>query len=293
VTFDVGVYLDRIGCRERATAPTTRETLAVLMRAHVQTIPFENLDPVGGRAPSLDLDDIAAKLVVHGRRGGYCYEHNTLFAAVLRALGFDVTLHAARVMVGVREGAALRPRSHMLLSVRLSGEPAPYLADVGLGSVGALLEPIPLVPDATLDDAPRRHRLVCSQTGAQTAAQAAPQWLLQAQDGEGWANQYLFTLEPFLPQDFQVYNWYLSTYPSSPFHIAAFVQRTFPDRHLALNGSTLTETGADGKELVRELTGRDEVAAVLRDEFGIDVPAHFTSSDWSAAPPTWLRTRQG
>lgn len=278
MTFDVGGYLDRIGCREQATspAPVTRETLAALMRAHIQSIPFENLDPVGGHAPSLDLDDVAAKLVVHGRRGGYCYEHNTLFAAVLRELGFDVTLHAGRVMVGVREGAAPRPRSHMLLSVRLPGEPAPYLADVGFGSVGALLEPIPLVPDATLDDTPRRHRLVRTRTERQTG----PQWLLQARDGEGWANQYLFTLEPFLPQDFQMYNWYLSTYPSSPFHVALFVQRTFPDRHLALHGSTLTETGADGEELVRELTGRAEVPAVLRDEFGIDAPA-------------WLRTRQG
>lgn len=270
MAFDVDLYLHRIG-RDggSAGAPATLETLTELMRAHVRAIPFENLDPVSGRPPSLELDDIAAKLVAGGR-GGYCYEHNTLFAAVLAELGFDVTLHAGRVVVGARV-ATERPRTHMLLLVHLADEPAPYLADVGFGSIGSLLEPIRLAPGATLEDAPRSHRLV------RTLAPAAAKWMLQAHDEDEWADQYLFTEEQYFAPDFKMFNWYVATYPTSPFRNAPYVQRTFPDRHLALDGRTLTETDGAGKQLVRELSDHDEVVAVLRAEFGIRVPDYFAS----------------
>ena len=283
MVFDVAQYLDRIGRGGGpAAAPATPATLAALTRAHVQAIPFENLDPVSGRAPSLDLDDLAAKLVTGGR-GGYCYEHNTLFNAVLRELGFDVTLHVARVTVGAREGA-IRPCSHMLLLVRFDGEPAPYLADVGFGSIGGLLEPIRLVPDTELDDGPRRHRLV------RIPADPLAQWLLQARSGDTWANQYTFTEERFQPPDYQMFNWYVATYPRSPFRLALHVQRTFSDRHLALAGTMLTTTSTTTssttssatsgttKETVRELADHAEVVAVLRAEFGIEVPDYFASA---------------
>ncbi|NEE44236.1 arylamine N-acetyltransferase, partial [Streptomyces sp. SID8455] len=89
MTLDLDAYLARIGWTGEP-APTV-EVLQSLHRAHALGIPFENLDPVLGSAPSLALADLEAKLV-RGGRGGYCYEHNTLFATVLRQLGFTVTL---------------------------------------------------------------------------------------------------------------------------------------------------------------------------------------------------------
>src|SRR5690606_17659533 len=82
------------------------------------------------------------KLVLSGR-GGYCFEHNRLFGAVLESLGFDVTGLAARVL-WEREPGSVMPRTHMLLTVDVAGEP--YIADVGFGGL-TLTAPLRLVPD--------------------------------------------------------------------------------------------------------------------------------------------------
>src|SRR5262245_53551394 len=110
--LDLDGYLARIGYAGPRRA--TRETLAALHEAHVGAIPFENLDILLGRQISLEPAALQLKLV-SGRRGGYCFEQNTLFRAVLEALGFRVTALAARV----RGGGVLRPRTHMLLRVDL------------------------------------------------------------------------------------------------------------------------------------------------------------------------------
>src|SRR5438093_5316594 len=91
----------------------SRQTLDALHLAHATHIPFENLDVLLGRPIRLDLDGLQAKLV-RGRRGGYCFEQNLLFAAVLERLGFRVTRLAARVRYGTTR---LLPRTHMLMKV--------------------------------------------------------------------------------------------------------------------------------------------------------------------------------
>jgi N-hydroxyarylamine O-acetyltransferase len=79
----------------------TFETLAGLLHAHMLRIQFENLDVLLGRPVRLDLDSLQDKLV-RARRGGYCFEHATLFAAVLEKLGFQPVRHAARVVCSPR-----------------------------------------------------------------------------------------------------------------------------------------------------------------------------------------------
>jgi N-hydroxyarylamine O-acetyltransferase len=270
MTFDVDEYLDRIGWKagreETAARPSTLEAL---MRAHVFAIPFENLDPVSGRVPSLALDDVAAKLVSSGR-GGYCFEHATLFAAVLRELGFQVSLHAARVVLGAQEGA-VRPRSHGILFVHFANEPVPFVADVGFGAPGALLAPVPLIAGIELYDEPRRHRLV---RGGQDT-DALPTWTLQALTEGEWVSQYMFTEETFQPVDYEVANWYVATFPRSPFKLAPYIQHTNSERHLELSGRTLTERRVDGTRDVREIEDDDELKRLLRNDFGIDVPPYF------------------
>jgi N-hydroxyarylamine O-acetyltransferase len=125
---DLVAYLARIDYAERLD-PTVA-TLRNLHFAHATQIPFENLDILLGHPISLDLAALASKLVT-ARRGGYCFEQNTLFAAVLESLGFVVTRLAARVRFG---STAIRPRSHMLLSVAIDG--VEWLADVGFGGEG-------------------------------------------------------------------------------------------------------------------------------------------------------------
>ncbi|MFF9351385.1 arylamine N-acetyltransferase [Streptomyces sp. NPDC014734] len=262
---DLDAYLDRIGLTgDRRPTP---ELLRSVHRAHATGIPFENLDPVLGTVPSLALADLEAKLV-RGGRGGYCYEQNTLLTAALRALGFRVTLLCARVVLGAGPGD-VRPRTHMLMRVEVpGGGPVPYLADVGFGAVGSLLEPIPLVADAELHDAPRRHRLVNPPYEGPLEL-----WELQSRTADGtWEPQYVFTQEPFEAPDYEVINWHMATNPRSPFRHRVYAQRTAPDAHLSLAGRTLTTTANDGTRRERVLADDDEVLRVLARDFGIRLP---------------------
>ncbi|NUR59114.1 MAG: arylamine N-acetyltransferase [Catenulispora sp.] len=261
--FDLDAYLARIGyAGDRAP---TAATLRALQRTHIYAIPFENLDPTHGVVPSLAIDDLTAKLVDDTTRGGYCYEHNSLFAAALRALGFEVTLLAARVRVGAKPGD-VRPRTHMLMLVEAPHDPQRYLADVGFGSGGALLDPMPLAPGEVVDH-PRRHRLTVADTDGPLET-----WTLQAFQKGQWQDQYEFTVEPFQAPDFEVINWHIATNPRSPFSSRRYVARTLPDRQLMLDGRTLTVTHADGAVSSRELSDDEQVRKVLAEEFGIVEP---------------------
>ncbi|MEU1943346.1 arylamine N-acetyltransferase [Streptomyces sp. NPDC020125] len=264
--LDLDAYLARVGWTgERRPAPTV-ETLRAVHRAHLTSIPFENLEPILGSAPSLALPDLEAKLV-RGRRGGYCYEHNTLLTAALTALGFGVTGLSGRVRVGAAPGA-VRPRTHMLLLVEIPGEERRYVADVGFGSIGSLLEAVPLVADTEFHDGTRRHRYVREPY----PGGLEDLWVFQAFLDGTWQDQYAFTREPCDPSDYGVVNWYVATSPRSPFQHSLYVQRAALDRHLSLSGRTLVETGSDGTRKERQLADNDEVLGVLAADFGIDLP---------------------
>ena len=111
-SLDLDAYLDRI--RWGGAVRQDLDTLSGLLRAHMRSIPFENLDVLLGRPIRLDLQGIQDKLV-RASRGGYCFEHATLFAAALEALGFKPARHTGRVVVFVPRTAA--PRTHMFLAV--------------------------------------------------------------------------------------------------------------------------------------------------------------------------------
>ncbi|TDC71878.1 arylamine N-acetyltransferase family protein [Streptomyces hainanensis] len=264
--LELGAYLDRIGWTGPRAA--TAETLRALHRAHLAALPFENLDAVVlGTAPSLALADVQEKLVSR-RRGGYCYEHNTLFAAVLAAFGFRVTGLAARVRMG--GGGTARPRTHMTLLVDVAGEAEPFLADVGFGAAAGLLEAIPLVAGREVAAGPRRNRLVREpHPGA-----PADLWVLQGLVGGEWRDQYAFTLEPFEAADYAVMNWHIATHPRSPFRRSLYLQRTTADGgHREIAGRTLTVTAPDGTTLERrELVEDAELLVLLRADFGIEPP---------------------
>jgi N-hydroxyarylamine O-acetyltransferase len=135
VALDLPAYLRRIGYA--GGLEPSRATLEALHLAHATAIPFENLDILLGRPIRLDLASLQAKLV-RGGRGGYCFEQNLLFAAVLEHLGFALTRLAARVRL---RADRVNPRTHMTLAVAVEGERV--LADVGFGVEGLLL-PVPI-----------------------------------------------------------------------------------------------------------------------------------------------------
>ncbi len=199
-------YLARIGYE--GNLDPTLETLRSLHFAHASTIPFENLDILLGRGISLDLSDIQAKLVT-ARRGGYCFEQNALFAAVLESLGFKLRRLAARVQFGATE---IRPRTHMLLEVEIDNEP--WLADVGFGSSGLRY------PIALLRGEPDQHGVWSYRVKSE-----GERLTLQSQEPAGWLDLYMFTREPQYAVDYVVGNHYTATHPHSPFVQNLIVQK--------------------------------------------------------------------
>lgn len=249
--LDLDAYLSRLGYAGDL-APTA-QTLRTLHRAHLSAIPFENLDIVLGRSIQLDIDSLQDKLV-RSRRGGYCYEHNLLFGAVLERLGYTVSRLVARVRP---DGTG--PRTHMLLRVDVDGHA--WLADVGFG--GGVLEPIPLEAATT------------SQQGGWTYdlhRQDGGTWLLRSIRPDGPANLYSFTLEPHRPADYELINYYTSTHPNSPFTGRAMAMRVEEEIHYTLVDRELTIRRPEGAVEQRELAGA-ELGRVLMDTFGLILSA--------------------
>jgi N-hydroxyarylamine O-acetyltransferase len=250
--FDLDAYLARIGY-QGGLAPTL-ETLEGLHLAHATRVPFENLDILLGRPIRLDLEGLQAKLV-RDRRGGYCFEQNTLLAAALGRVGFRVTTLAARVRWGATR---VLPRTHMLLTVDL--DEVPWLADVGFGGDG-LLKPIPLSPGREERQFLWSYRVVSE--GAL--------WVLQSRRDGSWTDLYAFTTEPQYPVDYEMANHFTSTHPSSPFVRGPTVQLPTPDaRYIVLRREFLVERGA--KVSRRMVEGDEELLRILSETFGLNFP---------------------
>ncbi len=247
--LELDSYLERIGI-------SGRPGLSELHRAHVASIPFENLDPHRGIPVSLEPAALEHKLVVQ-RRGGYCFEHNLLLAAALRSLGADVDLMLGRVRLG-RPAGGPRPRTHLVLRVSLEG--SIWLADAGFGS-GTLLEPIPFGPGGVHEQSGWRFRIV----------QDGPEHVLQSGGESEWADLYGFVPEPVPPVDVETSNWFTSTHPRSPFvtGLLITVQRKDGTR-LSLSDWTelsLTEQTPAGSSVTT--VDRRHVPELLETRFGL------------------------
>jgi N-hydroxyarylamine O-acetyltransferase len=253
-SFDLDAYLARVGFDR----PLARNAacLADLHEAHLAAIPFENLDIGLGRPIGVDLASVQAKLVGDGR-GGYCFEHATLFMAALERIGFACRLLAARVRWRAPPGA-IRPRSHFFLEV--DTPEGQVLADVGFGGDGPL-RPLPLLPELVSHMPGSAHRLR-HDSGC---------WVLECDMGEGWNDLYAFTMERQHPIDVEVANHYVSTYPGSIFRQTLLVQKIRRHRRAALRDRTL-EIRAHGRTEQRRIETDAELLTVLADEFSLVFP---------------------
>jgi N-hydroxyarylamine O-acetyltransferase len=257
---DLNSYFQRIGCAEGPRAATP-DTLRALHLHHAQAIAFENLDPLGGHTVKLDLPSLEGKLV-HGGRGGYCYEHNLLFSHVLQELGFRVTGLAARVLWNAPEDA-IRARSHMLLRVDFGAEP--YIADVGFGGQ-TLTGPLRLIADVVQPTPHEPYRLI----------QQGGDFVLQTQLRDTWKSLYRFDLQQQFQVDYEVSSWYLCNHPQSPFVTNLMAARPVPGGRYALFNSQLTFHSLEGHTEQRKLASADEIRAALHTQFGLRVPASPT-----------------
>lgn len=248
-------YFERIGFAG-SIAPNL-QTLQALHELHPAAIPFENLDPLLGRPVLLDQASLEAKLL-RDRRGGYCFEHNLLFARMLRELEYTVRGHAARVLWGRPEGT-VTPRSHMILTLEING--VPYLADVGFGGL-TLTSPLRLRPGLEQETPHEKFRL----TGEE------PVMRLEALIGDDWRPVYEFDLSEWVDADFEAPNYFLSTHASSRFRQHLVVARSDKGRRLTLTDTAFAVHTQGGPSEKRVLPDIDALRATLAETFGIALP---------------------
>ena len=261
-------YLRRVGVE--GGLPPTAETLRRLHIGHREAFLFDNIAIQAGGTISVALDALERKFIDEGR-GGYCFEHNTLFAGALRDLGFDPVTLLGRVRRGPPERWA---RTHMVLKVQADNEI--WLADVGFGGLG-LLEPIPLRDGMVAEQAGitytlRRER--CLWILAMRDPAQAPQ---HQHDATTAMDLYEFSEDPQTAGDVEVANHFTSTHPDSVFRRTLTIQRSARDGRVILRGDTLTRY-KDGRA-IEEPVARERVRDVARELFGVELPEGLLISE--------------
>lgn len=252
MNFDLSAYLVRIGLEETPAADA--DGLVAIQRAHRLAIPFENLDILLGRGISVDPETIFEKLV-RRRRGGYCFEQNSLFLAALRTLGFEARPLLARVWLMAERTP---PKTHMVNLVTIGGEA--WIADAGFG--GSYTPPMRLEEGETRSLDGVRHRLTRDPEHG---------WMLmRCADGESWAPQYSFTTARVWPADIALANHYTSTVPDGRFTSNAIASIVLPHGFASLVNRDYSRNSAKGEERAH-IASAKALQLRLSLVFGIDL----------------------
>ncbi|HEY3521850.1 MAG TPA: arylamine N-acetyltransferase [Rhodanobacteraceae bacterium] len=248
---DLDAYFQRIGWQGGSRVDFG--TMSGLLAAHMRSIPFENLDVLLQRPIRLDLQGVQDKLV-RARRGGYCFEHGTLFAAVLERLGFEIARHTARVvLVTPREQA---PRTHMFLIATLPE--GRFVLDPGFGGQSAPF-PVPLVEAA--ETAGATHWL----------QRDGRWWVLRVRTPDKPIEAWASTLDADNETDFVLGNHYTSTYPDSAFVNRMLLHARGADGSVSVMNRDVTFRGG-GETRKVQLADRRELRTLLAEHFGFDLP---------------------
>jgi N-hydroxyarylamine O-acetyltransferase len=257
MTVDLATYLDRIGCQGQIEP--TRAALSEIHWAHLQAVPFENLDirPLG-RQISFDLADLQDK-IVRRRRGGFCYELNGLLAEVLGAIGFEVTRVSVQ-FIGFDPPSP--PFDHMALLARPVDTVDRYLVDVGCGT-GSPARPLPL------RNGHEEHQPETASTYRLSRIASGWQYDIR-RDGDEWRPQYAFDETPRALADFLPRCRFQDGSPDSHFTQGPLCSRNVPGGRITLTGRHLIVTGRGVRE-ERDLPDDAAFHAALWGYFGIDL----------------------
>jgi arylamine N-acetyltransferase len=263
--LDLEGYLARTGASARAPSI---DALAELHEAHVRAFTFDNVDVLLRRHPGVSLAVVQSKFVVRGR-GGYCFEHSTLFSAVLELLGYDVRRHLGRV--GDPATGAVQARTHMTASVVLDGER--WLCDPGFGM--SLLRPIRLADGAEDDYLPGwRHRVRRTPDDA---------WALHRLRDAGWEVAHTVDELPVTPLDVVMGHHFTSTFPGSHFTTGLMVTQHQAGRHVTVTHDTLTIRVAGGPTEHRPLRDGELESWLTTLDARLTVAELAAVLDWDSA----------
>ncbi|ORY00047.1 cysteine proteinase [Basidiobolus meristosporus CBS 931.73] len=272
-SFSLQEYFNRIGFESDGNPPPTLETLQKLHYLHRQSIPFENLALHYGpeKGISIEPEKIFHKLVTK-RRGGYCFEQNSLFSRVLKELGYTLYTGMASVAEELEGELRYLGRSHMLIFVKYDEQL--YLADVGFGSpgTGAIL---PIQEDlsfSAIGNQEYRFRRICHPEGARL--DLCPTGLLLEHrytqpEVSPWKPMYFLTFTEFTHLDYELANYYTSTNPKTIFLRHKIVGIPTLDGRVTLLDKELRIRKHNGEVTRITLKDEDEVKSALNEHFGI------------------------
>jgi N-hydroxyarylamine O-acetyltransferase len=250
----LGQYFERIGYS--ASRVANLQTLRELHLLHLQRIPYENLDVFCLQGVRLDPDSLTRK-ILQRRRGGYCFEQNGLFLLALTELGFKVTPNLARVH---RNRPAPGGRTHHINLVEIEGDT--WICDVGFGG-SAFRHPLKLQTEAAVEQMGELFRLRASDEHG---------FYLEKSIGEGWEPQYTFKIDPALPIDMAMGNFYTSRSADHVFLNAVVGTRMTERGRITLSDHTFKMFDLVEGTLEREtVTDFEAYVAKLRDLLGVEL----------------------
>ncbi|GER90658.1 acetyltransferase [Dictyobacter vulcani] len=248
--MDVDTYLKRM--TYQGSLEPTYETLRALQVAHLMTVPFENLS-IHAAQPIVLTEDALYDKVVLRRRGGFCFELNGLFAALLRSLGFNVTIISASM---AHDDGTFGPElDHLTLLVHLAED---WLVDVGNGD--SFRTPLNIHDPSEHVEGEQVYRLEHTDG----------RWLLQKRSGDGeWQPEYHFTTRPHELEDFVERCQYYQYSPLSPFITRGrMCSLATPTGRITLHKLRLITT-THGQREEQVLTSEEEYTQILAQSFGM------------------------
>ncbi len=245
---DVDAYLERIGLKGEKIE-NSKEGLDRVLEAHLLHIPFDDLDVWAlGACPSLAVEDLFNKIIVN-KRGGYCFELNSLFKAFLLSLGFD----AYTVICHLNSSMdAMSVPAHCCVIVRIGDKK--YFTDVGFGGK---------VPNKAVEfDGDIHDGYRVGTEGYYT--------YVEDLTGEEVKRTFIFKDIPALPVELMPLNFNISQKPGTRFREVPLLSLRYPDGNVTAAGKSLTVI--HGKDRVeRELKDVDELKKAAEEYFGLDL----------------------
>jgi N-hydroxyarylamine O-acetyltransferase len=253
--MDINAYLERINYR--GSLALTAETLQAIQMAHLLTVPFENLSIHMDEPIVLD-DDLLFGKVVTRRRGGFCYELNGLFSALLQALGFDVVMLAASV---ARDRGEYTPDfAHMALMVKCDPVTLDerWLVDVGFGD--SFRRPLLLDNPNEQEEEGASYRITPDGEAF---------ILSECKHGGEWEPHYRFRLTPYQYADFLEMCHFQQYSPESHFRKGRVCSLATLDGRITLSELKFITSLFDGRREEQLLENEAAYLHTLHEQFGI------------------------
>lgn len=250
--LDVEKYLNRIGYN--GPLDGSAKALFALQEAHYISVPYENFDILNGKPLSLELPDLFEKIVIN-RRGGYCFELNGLFGALLRELGYEVTEYFSRYL---RDEPPLPMPRHRVLVVETQGKR--YFTDVGVGGV---VPRWPLLMSIGLEQQQNKeiYRLACDPVLGN---------VIQEFRHDAWSNYISFTDDPAYPVDFTAANFWCQHAPESIFNKDPMAAILTPNGRVTMFGREVRVFSPEGVRVI-PIASDEDVRREAAAWFGVEL----------------------